>query len=154
MGSKKKSPDPTKVHTLIGSDTEVHGDISFDGGLFVDGTVVGNVEAKADSSSMLNISDKGSIEGRVRAHHITLNGTVIGDVYASERIELATKAKVTGNIYYNLIEIAIGAEVNGQMVHATEMTPPLLTAQETSTERMAPEVTGATDMAGVAEAAK
>lgn len=126
MGGKKRQMKSAKVHTLIGDNTEIKGDISFDGGLFVDGSIIGNVEAKLGSASVLNLSDKGSVEGVVRVPHIILNGTVIGDVYASERIELAAKARVTGNVYYNLIEMAIGAEINGQMVHEVEAKNPVL----------------------------
>jgi cytoskeletal protein CcmA (bactofilin family) len=124
MGGKKSNSN--KVHTLVGNDTEIRGDINFDGGLFIDGTVVGNVEAKPGTASILNLSDKGTIEGQVKVPHIVLNGTVIGDVYASERIELAAKARVTGNVYYNLIEMAIGAEINGQLVHEAEAKNPVL----------------------------
>ncbi len=138
IGRKNKK---SKVHTLIGIDTEVRGDVSFDGGLFVDGTIIGNVEAKAGSTSTLNLSDRGSIEGQVRVPHIILNGTVIGDVYASERIELAAEAQVTGNVYYNLIEMAIGAEVNGQMVHEAEVkTPVLEITKSDKPPRVAPEM--------------
>jgi cytoskeletal protein CcmA (bactofilin family) len=131
MGGKNKSGS-NKVHTLVGGDTEIRGDISFDGGLFIDGTVVGNVEAKPGTASVLNVSDKGTIEGQVKVPHIILNGTVIGDVYASERIELAAKARVTGNVYYNLIEMAIGAEINGQLVHETEAKNPVLPMPKSS----------------------
>lgn len=125
MGGKDKKA-AGKVHTLVGGETEIRGDVIFDGGLFVDGTVIGNVEARSGTASILNLSDKGSIEGQVRVPHIVLNGTVIGDVYASERIELAAKARVTGNVYYNLIEMAIGAEINGQLVHEAEVKNPVL----------------------------
>ena len=126
MSGKSKQSGSNKGHTLVGDETEIRGDVIFDGGLFVDGTIIGNVEAKSGSASILNLSDKGSIEGQVRVPHIILNGTVIGDVYASERIELAAKARVTGNVYYNLIEMAIGAEINGQMVHEAEARNPVL----------------------------
>lgn len=131
-GRNKKSSGNSKVHTLIGGETEIRGDVNFDGGLFVDGTIIGNVEAKPGSASILNVSDKGSIEGQVRVPHVVLNGTVIGDVYASERIELAAKARVTGNVYYNLIEMAIGAEINGQMVHEAEVKNPVLEMPKSS----------------------
>ena len=129
------------MHTLVGDNTELRGDVSFDGGLFIDGSVIGNVEAKPGSSSVVNLSDKGSIEGTVRVPHVILNGTVIGDVYASEQIELAAKARVTGNVYYNLIEMAIGAEINGQMVHEAEAKNPILPMPKASakgTEPMMP----------------
>ena len=142
MGGKNKKPVSAKVHTLVGGDTEIRGDVIFDGGLFIDGAVIGNVEAKAGTASILNLSDQGSVEGQVRVPHIILNGTVIGDVYASERIELAAKARVTGNVYYNLIEMAIGAEINGQMVHEAEARNPVLSMPKTSTKKVAaPRVT-------------
>ena len=142
MGGKNKQSGSAKVHTLVGGDTEIRGDVIFDGGLFIDGTVIGNVEARAGTASILNLSDKGSVEGQVRVPHIILNGTVIGDVYASERIELAAKARVTGNVYYNLIEMAIGAEINGQMVHEAEARNPVLSMPKSSTKKVAgPRVT-------------
>jgi cytoskeletal protein CcmA (bactofilin family) len=49
-----------------------------------------------------------------------LNGQVTGDVRSAERIELAAKAKVDGDVYYNLIEMAMGAAVNGSLVHNVE----------------------------------
>ncbi|TNG01781.1 MAG: polymer-forming cytoskeletal family protein [Gammaproteobacteria bacterium] len=134
MMRKSKNSKSSKVHTLIGEESEIKGDISFEGGLFVDGTIIGNVVAKPGTVSVLNLSEKGTIEGEVRVPHIILNGTVIGDVYASERIELAVKARVTGNVFYNLIEMAIGAEINGQLVHEAEAKNPVLPRpkQETS----------------------
>ena len=69
---------------------------------------------------MLTVSEKGRIEGDVRVPNLILNGAVQGDVYASERVELASHARVTGNVYYNLIEMAMGAEVNGNLVHRAE----------------------------------
>ena len=69
---------------------------------------------------MLVLSDKGSIEGEVRVPYIIVNGLVIGDIYASESVELAQNARITGNVYYNRIEVAMGAEVNGSLVHREE----------------------------------
>ena len=114
---KKKSTRTARVDTLVGQQTEVAGDVVFNGGLHVDGTVRGNVTATDGSASMLTVSEHGSIEGDVRVPNIILNGTVVGDVHAAARIELAPQARVNGNVYYNLIEMAMGAEVNGNLVH-------------------------------------
>ena len=46
-----------------------------------------------------------------------VTGTVIGDVHAPGHVELAAQARVHGNVYYSLIEMAMGAEVNGSLVH-------------------------------------
>lgn len=105
-----------KIDTLIGQDTELAGDVRFSGGLHVDGAIKGNVVA-GDQDAVLMLSERGRIEGDVRVSNVVLNGAVTGDVHASGRIELASKARVKGDVYYNLIEMAMGAEVNGNLVH-------------------------------------
>lgn len=116
MFSKKKKLQQTRIDSLIGRNTELHGDIRFSGGLHIDGSVVGNVIAEADSNSVLTLSEYGTVEGEVNVPNVILNGVVRGDVHSSEHIELASNARVTGNVYYSLIEMAMGAEVNGNLV--------------------------------------
>lgn len=124
MGRKRfKTP---KVSTVIGKDTTITGDVEFEGGLHLDGKIVGNVGGREDASSSVTISEQGTIEGDVRVDVLILNGTVIGDVYANERVELASQARVTGTVYYRLLEMAMGAEVNGQLVHTEEQEPRML----------------------------
>lgn len=117
MWGNNRKRRTTRIDTLIGQQTEVSGDIRFSGGLHIDGTIKGNVIAEPDSRSMLSLSEQGTIEGEVSVPFVVLNGVVIGDVHGGEHVELAAKARVTGNVYYNLIEMAIGAEVNGKLVH-------------------------------------
>lgn len=112
-GNRRRS---TRIDTLIGRNTRVKGDISFTGGLHVVGHVEGNVQAD-NEDAVLSIADEGRIEGEVRVPHIVLDGTVQGDVHAGERVELGANAKVIGDVYYNLIEMAVGASVNGKLVH-------------------------------------
>lgn len=117
-GSKgSTSNSATTVDTLIGKQTEVAGDVHFSGGLHVDGKIRGKVIAQSDKAASLSVAESGCIEGDVRVPHIVLNGAVIGDVHASEKITLAAKARVTGNVYYRIIEMEGGALVNGQLVH-------------------------------------
>jgi cytoskeletal protein CcmA (bactofilin family) len=121
LGQGKKSKGAsTKVDTIIGQQTRIEGDIHFSGGLHIDGRVKGGVIAEADSTSVLTVSEHGSIEGDVRVPTVILNGRVTGDVRSAERIELAAKARVDGDVYYNLIEMAMGAAVNGGLVHNAE----------------------------------
>ncbi len=121
LGQGKKTKSTTgKVDTIIGQQTRIEGDVHFSGGLHVDGRIKGGVIAEADSTSVLTVSEHGSIEGDVRVPTVILNGKVTGDVRSSERIELAAKAKVDGDVYYNLIEMAMGAAVNGSLVHNAE----------------------------------
>ncbi len=116
---KKKNRRNTQIDSLIGGGTELHGNVHFKDGLHIDGVVKGNVIAEGDNST-LTMSEQGRIEGEVRVHNIVLNGEVIGDVHALQHIELAPAARVMGNVYYNLIEMAMGAEVNGKLVHQTD----------------------------------
>jgi len=116
----KKTSKSTKIETLIGTAMEIQGDLIFSGGLHVDGKIVGNVIAEDDSQSMLVLSDQGQIEGEVRVPYVVLNGQVTGDVFASERVELSSHGQVKGNVYYNLLEMAMGAEVNGNLVHCKD----------------------------------
>ena len=120
MFGNRKRISTTKIDTLVGRKSELLGDVRFAGGLHVDGTVKGNVVAEEDASSVLTLSESGTIEGEVRVPNVVLNGTVIGDVHARQHIELASNARITGNVYYSLIEMAMGAEVNGNLVHVAE----------------------------------
>ena len=116
----RKNFRSTKIDSLVGRQTELFGDIRFSGGLHVDGTIKGNVLAEDDASSVLTLSERGTIEGEVKVPNVVLNGVVIGDVHAKHHIELAANARITGNVYYSLIEMAMGAEVNGNLVYTTE----------------------------------
>ncbi|MFS8608936.1 MAG: polymer-forming cytoskeletal protein [Gammaproteobacteria bacterium] len=109
--------------TLVGADTRIQGDIEFKGGLHIDGYVRGNVVSVDENGAVLSISEHGCVEGGVSASHVRLNGTVKGDVKATERIELGPRARVIGNVQYKLIEMAVGAEVNGKLIHESEHRP-------------------------------
>jgi cytoskeletal protein CcmA (bactofilin family) len=125
MFGRKSSMDG-RVDTLVGPNSSIHGDITFSGRCHVDGTVKGSVSADPDSQSALSIAEDGSVEGGVTVPNVLLNGLVRGDVVASQRVELGPTARVIGNVYYNLIEMAIGAEINGKLVHQPGGQPPAL----------------------------
>ena len=102
--------------TLIAPDTEVVGDIKFADELYVSGRVTGNLLADKDNATAV-ISQEGRVTGEVRVPNVVIDGLIEGDVYASHKVELAAQAKVLGNLYYNLIEMTLGAMVDGQLVH-------------------------------------
>lgn len=123
-----------QLDTLIGQHTKIDGDITFTGGLRVDGTISGSVSAAgADgNSTILTLSEAGTIEGDIRVPHMIINGTIVGNLYATEHLELADKARITGNVYYNLLQMKEGAEINGNLIHShkEKKAPPLLTNPE------------------------
>ena len=119
MGDKKKSPrSGHAVETLIGPHAVIRGDISFTGGLYVEGTIHGKVSADDGSAAVITIAENGHIEGEVRAPVVVISGRMSGDVHASERIELAAHARVNGNIHYKVVEMAAGAMITGRLIHA------------------------------------
>lgn len=120
-GKKSKAPH---MDTLVGHSTKITGDLHFENGLHVDGLIVGNTLAE-ETGSRLSISERGCIEGEVRVPVLILNGTIKGDVYISERLELGQKARVEGDVYYNLIRMEAGATVNGKLVHKPADSPML-----------------------------
>ena len=116
--SKRKM---AKVETLVGEGTCVAGDMTFSTGLHVDGTVRGNIiAASSDGIALLVVGEHGKIEGEVQVPQVIISGEVLGDVRAAESVELAANAHVTGNIYYARLEMAMGAEVNGQLIHVSQ----------------------------------
>lgn len=124
FGRKKRRH--SVIDSLIGAKSKVNGDLHFMGGCHIDGTVKGNVTADTDSNSALSIAEEGTVEGSVAVPYVLLNGIVRGDVTATQRVELGPTARVIGNVYYNLIEMAIGAEINGKLVHQPQGQVPLL----------------------------
>ena len=111
------------IETLVGASSRVTGDLHFTGASHIDGIVNGGVVAEGEGASTLSVSENGEIHGNVQVPNVVLNGLVKGDVVASERVELGPTARVIGNVYYNLIEMAIGAEINGKLVHQRDAAP-------------------------------
>ena len=123
----RKQPRHSIIDTLVGPNSRINGDLFFEGGCHIDGIVKGSINAAADSNSALSISEDAIVEGGVTVPYVILNGIVRGDVFANQRVELGPTARVIGNMYYNLIEMAIGAEINGKLVHQPDGQVPLRT---------------------------
>ncbi|MBO9664371.1 polymer-forming cytoskeletal protein [Dokdonella sp.] len=120
------------ISTLIAEGTTIRGDVHFGGGLHLEGVIDGAVSAEG-GDSVLTLSEKGRINGEVRVANAVINGTVKGDIFVGERLEIAGNARIEGNVHYKLLEMAAGAQINGQMLYQSE--PP---------RRLpAPELTGA-----------
>lgn len=118
MFSKKSNKPLGRIDSLIGAGTKVQGDVTFEGGLRVDGEIRGNVtSASGEQNSSLVVSEHARIEGEINVSHLVINGTVIGPVFSSELLELQSHARVTGDVQYNTIEIHLGAVVQGRLVH-------------------------------------
>lgn len=120
MFSKRHSKPQNRIDTLIGAEARIDGNISFSGGLRVDGEVNGNVIAKPGKPSTLVLSEHGRIRGEINVTHLMVGGMVEGPVHAAEYLELQSKAKVTGDVHYKTLEIQLGAIVKGRLIHLTD----------------------------------
>lgn len=112
-----KSKPQSRIDSLIGATTRIEGNVLFSGGLRVDGSVRGNVQALPDQPATLVVSEQARIEGDVHAAHIVVNGTIIGPVHAAETLELQSSSKVKGDVHYKSVEMHQGAVVEGRLVH-------------------------------------
>lgn len=117
FGNKKRSKPQNRIDSLIGVGTQIEGNISFSGGLRVDGTIKGNVSETGSQPSTLVLSELARIEGVIRVSHVVINGTVVGPVQAQEYVELQSKSCVTGDVAYKTLEMHVGAIVEGKLVH-------------------------------------
>jgi cytoskeletal protein CcmA (bactofilin family) len=118
FGNKNKPNKPqNRIDCLIGAGTVIRGDMTFDGGLRVDGCVHGNVVSVEGKPGTLVLSEAARIEGEIRVSHVVINGTVVGPVHAADYVELQSKANVTGDVYYRTLEMHLGAVVQGRLVY-------------------------------------
>ena len=120
FGKDKSNKLQNRIDCLIGAGTVIEGNITFSGGLRVDGHVRGNVLAVDDKPGTLVLSEEARIEGEIRVSHVVINGTVVGPVHAVEYVELQAKANVTGDVYYRTLEMQLGAVVQGRMVYQSD----------------------------------
>ena len=120
FGDKGKSArnGTNSVETLIGARVHIRGDVVFSGGLYVEGRISGKVIADEGAAAVVTVAEKGVIEGEVKAPVVVIAGQLFGDVHAAERVELAPNARVQGNIYYKVVEMAAGAMITGRLIHA------------------------------------
>ena len=114
FGRRKQTS--TRIDTLLGRTANLNGDLEFSGGLHLDGRVNGNVRSNAEDGGALSVSESGFIEGRVEVTNIVMNGTVNGDMCARERLVLGGKARINGNVFYGVIEMAPGAVITGKLI--------------------------------------
>jgi cytoskeletal protein CcmA (bactofilin family) len=117
---RRKGPRFPHYSSVVGPGTEITGALSFSGGLHVDGRIVGDVvgrDTEAGGASAISIAATGVIEGNLNVPHVVIDGTVIGDVRAATRAVLASRARIEGTLYYGVLEMDRGAEVNGKLVH-------------------------------------
>ena len=115
---KKRSTPQKRIDSLIGAGTVVNGNVTFTGGLRIDGHVHGNVVAANGEPSTLVISEQAEVDGEIRVSHVVVNGKVSGPVIANDYLELQPKARIAGDVTYKTLEMHVGAVLRGKLIHA------------------------------------
>ncbi|NCO20140.1 MAG: polymer-forming cytoskeletal protein [Gammaproteobacteria bacterium] len=105
------------VAASIGPSISIQGELRGEEDLVVEGKFKGTVQLKKNT---LTVGAKGSIDAEVYAHTILVDGTVNGDLYASERISIRKTARITGNIFAPRISLEDGARFRGTIDMDTE----------------------------------
>ena len=132
MFNRKHSKPQNRIDTLIGAGSVIQGNISFSGGMRIDGEVNGNVIAIPGKPSTLVLSEQGSVTGEVSVTHLVVNGAICGAVTASEYLELHAKARVTGDVNYKILEIQVGAILEGRLINMNAADQDKVVALKTS----------------------
>ena len=117
----------TKLSSLIAEEVVINGDLSFSGGLRIDGVVNGNVVVQSGAGpgrALLVLSQKGQVHGSVRCADAVINGTVVGDIDVEHFLELQSESRVTGRIRYHHLRMDVGAAVYGELLAAQPEAPP------------------------------
>ena len=112
MFGKKTQPP---IGTLIGEGTVIRGDLQFSEGLRIDGEIIGDVLASGDQPSIVVISEKARVTGKVKAGHVIINGAIVGPVHSDELLELQPKASIIGDVRYEVLEMHQGARIDGEL---------------------------------------
>ncbi len=132
---QKRSDKPQKrIDCLIGAGTTVDGNVSFTGGLRVDGIVRGNVTTANGESGTLVVSEHARIDGEIKVSHVVVNGAVNGPINADDFLELQAKARIVGDISYRTLEMHLGAVVQGRLNHAEPGTASVVELKRASAE--------------------
>lgn len=96
--------------TLISAGTTLKGDISSNGDLRIDGTIIGNIH----SSAKIVIGSNGVVEGDISGNQADIVGKVSGNIRAKELLQLRGESVVTGNLYAGKLQVEPSATFNGQ----------------------------------------
>ncbi|MBR4876842.1 MAG: polymer-forming cytoskeletal protein [Rhodocyclaceae bacterium] len=130
--NRKNTIEVSKLSSLIADNVVVVGDVLFSGGLRVDGRIEGNVLGKPDEQSLVVLSRKGCVVGRVHAFDAVINGAISGDLEVEHFLELQAGAKISGNIIYRQLQMECGATIEGKLVRRDEFSHEAYSASESA----------------------
>lgn len=99
-----------RLSGFVGNGTVLTGETEFQAMLRVDGHLTGKVSS--DTGTLI-IGSTGLVDANVAVASALINGTVNGDIYATDKIQLGRTACVTGNIQTPRLLMEDGAILEG-----------------------------------------
>jgi cytoskeletal protein CcmA (bactofilin family) len=108
------------IGSVLGNATRLEGTLHVDESVRIDGKLEGNLEQTDGKARWILIGPTGEVHGDIRAQNISIAGKVIGNIIASESIELIDGCEVRGNITHKSITVEPGASVHGQLIARDE----------------------------------
>ncbi len=114
------------AQTTIGTDVEITGNIRCAGSLRIDGKLEGELHCGADAV----VGKSATVKGNLNVNSVTIEGTVLGNVAAKDKIDMKATAKVTGDISAKRLAVEDGvtfigkSEVNPAKSGVSSSAPP------------------------------
>jgi len=101
-----------KAIVNIGKSVIIKGELSGSEDLTIEGQVEGKIELR---QNVLTIGPNAKIKAQVLARAVVVEGTVQGNIAASEKIEIRDKGSVEGDLSSPRVAIADGAHFRGSI---------------------------------------
>ena len=106
-----------KNSTVIGENCVIEGDVTFEKTIEVHGKIIGTLKiAENCTSASLVIKKTGIVEGDVYGSDVMIEGEVVGNVSGKKEIKIENSAFISGNVYYDILDVQGGATINGNLI--------------------------------------
>jgi cytoskeletal protein CcmA (bactofilin family) len=106
-----------KNSTVIGENCVIEGDVTFEKTIEVHGKIIGTLKiAENCTSASLIIKKTGIVEGDVYGSDVVIEGEVVGNVSGKKEIKIENSAFISGNVYYDILDVQGGATINGNLI--------------------------------------
>ena len=100
------------IHSYVGSNTTIKGNLECSDNFLVEGAVEGNL----NSNGTIVLGKNAVVRGDVRAREVAVSGIVVGTIRCSDRLEIFASAKIVGTIQAPVLKMEPGAQINGRVL--------------------------------------
>jgi len=101
--------EPINQTTVIGPDTQIKGEMTFEGSA----KILGKFDGKISSKGEVQIGDGAVCKATIDAGTVIVDGEISGNVTARDKVKLNSSAKITGDVTARTLIVAEGASFQG-----------------------------------------